>query len=142
MKLKPYEHKAQYYETDQMGIIHHSNYIRWFEEARIDFMSQGGLSYECMEAEGIMSPVLGISCTYKQSVRFGETAVIVPYVKEYNGIKLTIGYTVTEKESGKLCCTGESKHCFLMEGKPVSLKKSSPHFNELFNSLMAASQEE
>ena len=40
--MMAYEHKTQYYETDQMGIIHHSNYIRWFEEARVDFMDRCG----------------------------------------------------------------------------------------------------
>ena len=44
MQIVPYEHKAQYYETDKMGIIHHSNYIRWFEEARIDYMEQAGIT--------------------------------------------------------------------------------------------------
>ena len=58
MKLKAYEHQTQYYETDQMGVIHHSNYIRWFEEARIDLMRQMGIGYEEMEAQGIISPVL------------------------------------------------------------------------------------
>ena len=43
--MKPYRHKVQYYETDQMGIVHHSNYIRWFEEGRIDLMEQMGLGY-------------------------------------------------------------------------------------------------
>ena len=38
--MKDYEHKARYYETDKMGIIHHSNYIRWYEDARIDFMDK------------------------------------------------------------------------------------------------------
>ena len=41
MELKIYEHKAQYYETDQMGIIHHANYLHWFEEARIDRLQIG-----------------------------------------------------------------------------------------------------
>ena len=49
--IKPYQHLAKYYETDQMGIIHHSNYIRWFEEARIDYMNQIGLTYKKMEDE-------------------------------------------------------------------------------------------
>ena len=43
MIIELYNHKAQYYETDQMGIIHHSNYLRWFEEARADLMEQVGL---------------------------------------------------------------------------------------------------
>ncbi len=57
MALHAYEHKTQYYETDQMGIIHHSNYIRWFEEARTDLLRQMGISYEELEAQGILCPV-------------------------------------------------------------------------------------
>ena len=49
MKLKKYTHKVQYYETDQMKIVHHSNYIRWYEEARSDFLEQIGCSYESIE---------------------------------------------------------------------------------------------
>ena len=44
-----YVHQAQYYETDQMGIIHHSNYIRWMEEARTDVLEQIGLPYDRSE---------------------------------------------------------------------------------------------
>jgi len=135
MNLVPYEHKAQYYETDQMGIIHHSNYIRWFEEARIDLMNQAGLSYMKMEEEGIVSPVIGVSCDYKQSVKFGQSVLIRPTIKQYNGIKLIIEYKICDKETDTLCCSGESKHCFLKNGRPVSLKKVSPAFDELFNSL-------
>lgn len=55
IKIRPYEHHAKYYETDQMGIIHHSNYIKWMEEARMDLMDQIGLSYKEMEAMEIIS---------------------------------------------------------------------------------------
>ena len=58
-EIKKYTHKVQYYETDQMGIVHHSNYIRWFEEARTDFMEQMGLGYEQMEERGIVGPFEG-----------------------------------------------------------------------------------
>ena len=49
-----YIHKVQYYETDMMGMVHHSNYIRWMEEARIDFMDKLGFSYRKMEEEGCL----------------------------------------------------------------------------------------
>ena len=62
IKIRPYEHHAKYYETDQMGIIHHSNYIKWMEEARMDLMDQIGLSYKQMEEMEIISPVLSVSC--------------------------------------------------------------------------------
>ena len=76
MKIKPYERNAKYYETDQMGIIHHSNYIRWFEEARVDAMEQAGIPYDKMEEMGIMSPVLGVECKYIHSVHFNENVKI------------------------------------------------------------------
>ncbi len=61
-----------YYETDQMAVIHHSNYIRRFEESRIDFLEQIGLGYDKLEAGGILIPVLGVSCEYKSSVNFND----------------------------------------------------------------------
>lgn len=54
MEVAVYEHKAQYYETDQMGIVHHSNYIRWFEEARVDLLEQLGIGYDVMENVNIV----------------------------------------------------------------------------------------
>ena len=53
MELKIYEHKAQYYETDQMGIIHHANYLHWFEEARIDMMEQMGMDMTSWKNRGL-----------------------------------------------------------------------------------------
>ena len=74
--MKPYEHKVQYYETDKMGIVHHSNYIRWMEEARIDFLDQIGWNYKVMEDEGIISPVTGVESKYKQNTSFGDVISI------------------------------------------------------------------
>ena len=60
--MKPYRHTVQYYETDKMGITHHSNYIRWMEEARVDFLAQIGWDYAMLEEMGVISPVIGIEC--------------------------------------------------------------------------------
>ena len=76
MEFLPYEHKVHYYETDQMGIAHHSNYIRWFEEARVDFMEQGGFSYKELESRGIISPVLEVNAKYKSMCYFGDRLCI------------------------------------------------------------------
>ena len=147
-----YLHHAKYYETDQMGIVHHSNYIRWMEEARIDFMDKMGFGYRAMEELGIISPVLSVRCEYRDMVRFDDTVEIDASIKAYNGIKLEISYVmrnlgvlgVKERESAgadagkgaseksKPCTLGESSHCFLVNGKPVSLKRSFPELHELF----------
>ena len=62
--MRYYERKINYYETDQMAIVHHSNYIRYFEEARVSFMEQAGYPYERLEAEEILSPVINVSCKF------------------------------------------------------------------------------
>ena len=131
-----YEHKVHYYETDQMKVVHHSNYIRWFEECRLDLMQACGLGYEQMEEEEIISPVLSVSCQYHAMTKFGETVEILPKVESFNGIRLKISYTIREKETKQIRCTGESTHCFLdAAGRPVNLKKKSPRFYELYEGM-------
>ena len=121
-----YTHRVQYYETDQMGIVHHSNYIRWFEEARIDWMRHCGISYREMEKLGIIVPVLGVEATYRQMVHFDDLVDIKVTAAKYNGIVLEFCYEIYHQKDGKLCTTGKSRHCFLnKEAKPVSLKKEN-----------------
>ena len=136
MEIKKYTHYVQYYETDKMGITHHSNYVRWMEEARVDFLRQIGWDYARLEAEGIISPVVGVSCKYKHSTTFADTVTIEVKVAEYSGIKLTLSYTMTN-EKGEVCCTGESEHCFVNEaGRIVMIKKDYPAFHEVLSSLV------
>lgn len=137
VEIQPYERQAKYYETDQMKIIHHSNYIRWFEEARIDFMEQLGIHYEKVEAEGIIIPVLTVNCEYRSMVRFSDTVLIFLKLISYNGIKMKIGYEIRDKKTGELRTTGESGHCFLnQEYQPISLKREHTEFNKLFKSAL------
>ena len=128
-----YRRKVQYYETDQMGIVHHSNYIRWFEEARDDYLEAIGLGYDRMEEQGIISPVLSVRADYLRMMHFGETAVIETYIREYNGIKLTVGYEVINERTHRVHCRGLTRHCFISDaGKPLSLKQACPKFHNLF----------
>ncbi len=129
--VEVYEHKAQYYETDQMGIIHHSNYIRWMEEARMNYLSSIGFPMERIEASGIVSPVVSVDCRYKQVCRLNEVICIHITVKEYNGIKLVLGYEMKEKVSGELRTVASSEHCFTSkDGKLVSVKKAYPELDK------------
>lgn len=133
IKLRPYEHHVKYYETDQMGIIHHSNYVKWMEEARMDLMDQMGLSYKQMEEMEIISPVLSIAVEYHSMVHFDDTVVIQTKLVKYNGIKMEVEYVMTDKETGELRTTARSSHCFLnRSGKPISLKRSYPELDTKF----------
>lgn len=128
--MQDYEHRAQYYETDQMGIIHHSNYIRWMEEARMDFLRRIGFPMEKIEAEGIVSPVVSVECRYRQVCRLNEDICIRINVKKYDGVKLVLEYEMYEKGTGELRTVGSSSHCFTdREGRIVSLKKTYPELH-------------
>lgn len=136
MNIQPYQHIAKYYETDQMAIIHHSNYIRWFEEARIDYLKQVGLPYHVMEEQGIISPVLEVSCQYLKMMKFEDIATIYLQIKKYTGVRFEIEYQVYN-QNNELCTTGYSKHCFLnKEGKPLSLKRSLPEYHQILKGLL------
>ena len=131
--LPPYIRDVKYYETDQMAIAHHSNYIRWFEEARLDYMEKMGFPYIKMEEYGILSPVLSVSCEYRQAVRFGTWLEIYCKLTSFNGIRMILNYEVRGQANGILHATGTSSHCFVTkELKPLSLKKSLPEAYNIF----------
>ena len=133
MQIKVNVHECKYYETDQMGIIHHSNYVKWMEEARMNLMDQIGLSYKQMEAMEIISPVLSISVEYRSMVHFDDTVVIETKITKYNGIKLELEYVMYDKETGEVRTTAKSSHCFLnRSGKPLSLKRTYPELDTKF----------
>ena len=81
--MTEYLHKVQYYETDRMGITHHSNYIRWMEEARTDMLDQIGWGYDRLEEMGIISPVVSVEAQYRHTTTFHDTVVIRTGVKEF-----------------------------------------------------------
>ena len=122
--MKPYIHKVHYYETDKMGITHHSNYIRWMEEARVEYLEQLCWGYKKIEDLGIISPVLSIDISFKHTTTFDDTISICARVKDFTGVKLTIEYEMKNEKTGELVCTGTSLHCFLdKDMHPLHLKK-------------------
>ena len=131
-----YERTINYYETDKMGVVHHSNYIRFLEEARCYFLKCVGMPFEDFEAQNITIPVLSVNCEYKHHVTFSDTILIKVIVKEYNGVRLTIGYEVKDKKTKKEVISAETKHCFTNKSlRPINLKKYCLQFSAKFENL-------
>ena len=136
MEIKDYTHYVQYYETDRMGVTHHSNYIRWMEEARVDFLKQIGWDYAKLEEEGIISPVVNVSCKYKESTTFNDVVTVRASIAEFNGIKLKIKYEMHNAE-GKAVSEGISEHCFVSkDGKIIHVKRDYPDFYKALSELV------
>jgi acyl-CoA thioester hydrolase len=81
---------VRYYETDQMGIVHHSNYIRYFECGRVDLFSQLGFPVPAIEAMGVMLPVVSVECRYKTPAKLGDKLRVVSVVESVPMAKMRI----------------------------------------------------
>ena len=136
--MKPCEHRVAYYETDQMGIVHHSNYIRWFEEARDDLVREYGIDYRQIEAHGVLMPVVSVACDYKSAAKYGDVVRIRAIPRFFNGVRLRYEYEV-RGESGETVVTGSSEHCFIdaRTRKPMNLKRRMPGYAEALSRLIA-----
>lgn len=132
-----YTHQVQYYETDKMGITHHSNYIRFMEEARTAWMKEIGWSYQKCEVLGMVSPVLAVRSEFKKTTTYDDVIAIEVGLRAYNGIRMTIGYRMTRAD--EVVCTGETEHCFLNDrGFPVRLKREYPEFDAILRRELEA----
>lgn len=139
MEIKPYLRHVNYYETDKMAIVHHSNYIRWFEEARLDFMDQIGINYREFEKTGIIIPVVDVSCKYLISARYDDTMAIRAILTQFTGVRMAFRYEVRFRDTGELAATGTSTHCFLDENhKPLSIKHRCPALYQLMQEHVEA----
>lgn len=138
MKSYKYSRKVNYYETDKMAIVHHTNYIRYFEEARLDSMEQAGLDYAEVESHGIIIPVVDVYAKYYKSLEYGDEFEVETLMVKFTGVKLEYEYKIYNKNTGELSATGHSCHCFLANanGFPVNIKKHVPELYERFRAIL------
>ena len=120
-----------------MGIVHHSNYIRYMEEARLSWLEQHGLAYDNLESIGIMLPVISVNAEYIKPLKFGDTFNITTKLIELSNVKIKLSYEVRNSGTGELCATGESVHCFVNNDfKPIAIRKTNPDIFQLFKSSL------
>lgn len=131
--MERYERHVYYHETDQMGVVHHSNYLKWMEEARIMLLDKADLSYKHMEEIGIISPVVSVNINYKYPAHFDDDVIVKIWVNRYNGSKIIIDYEIVNKfDENIIYVTAESSHCFIKDNNIISLKRDYIDFHNKF----------
>ena len=120
-----------------MGIINHINYIKWLEEARVDFLEKIGYGYEKSVEHGIDFAVLGISCKYRKMTHFREKVKIYVMPKELKPMRAVLSYRIVG-EDVSVRFTAESEHCYYSSRKqrPVALNRKLPQLYALLRSYM------
>lgn len=111
--------RVQYYETDQMGVVHHSNYIRYYEMGRTDAIRQLGLSYKALEDSGTFMPIVNVYSRYVKPAFYDEILTIKTIVKEAPSVKIVFYYEIYN-EAGELLNEGSTTLAFTdaMTGRP------------------------
>ncbi len=134
--MSKYIHRVNYYETDKMGITHHSNYMRFMEEARMNFLSEIGYPATRLEKEGITSPVVSVNCEYKHTTTYSDEIEIEVVFEKYTGVKLFLSYTMRNSNTNEIVAIASSTHCFIDEaGRPIALKKYAPEFDAVLRQV-------
>mgnify|MGYP001450523286 CR=1 FL=1 len=112
-----------YADTDAMGVVYHTNYIKWFEVGRCELLRSIGYPYAVLEKSGIMLPVIECGCTYRMPAHYDEVLEVTARVAEMKGATVTIDYDIKRQETGELLVTGFTKHAITnMELKPIRLR--------------------
>ena len=117
---------VRFYETDMMGIAHHSNHFRWFEMARIEFLRHIGVTLGAMMKEDIVFPIMNVSCEYKEPARFDDIINIETYLVKMTRAQMVFRYRMRRASDGVLLATGETKNAFMSQstGKIVRFDDS------------------
>ena len=119
MKSKNYNFRVRYYETDKMQYAHHSNYAKYFENARIEWLRDSGISYKKMEDNGIMLPVVNLNINFKKPAKHDDLLTIKTSIKQIPSVKIIFIYEVYNQNQ-ELLTIGESTLVF------VDMKKNKP----------------
>src|ERR1700677_553252 len=122
--------RVRYAETDQMGVVYHSNYLVWFEVGRVELIRSMGLDYKQMEAEGCGIAVVDVHVRYRASARYDDELVVQTTLQAVRGAVVRFGYKILRVEDGVLLCEGETMH--VVVGKDMKKRVLPPKYAERF----------
>ena len=126
--------KVRYAETDQMGVVYHSNYLIWFEVGRSEYFRAIDCPYVDLEDKGIFFPVIEASCRYRYPARYGDTIVIQTTISKIKPTRIKLEYSLVREKDNKLLAEGYTTHAFVSkEGKPFNISKTHPFIWEKIN---------
>ena len=135
--------RVRYAETDQMGVVYHSNYIIWFEVGRVELMRAMGYTYREMEADDLHLPVVEVRCRYKQPAKYDDDIVIRTSLQNVRESLIHFHYKVMRAGEEQVLAEGESVH-LVMDGKGRRTRFSEKYwgaFKAAFHSRNGGNQD-
>ncbi len=122
--------RVRFAETDQMGVVYHSNYLIWMEVGRVEYCRAAGMRYRDMDAAGVQLTVVETHCRYIAPARYDDEVIVRTWIEQVNARMVLFGYELSEAESNTILATGVTKHFFCgKEGRP---RKLPAEYHEFF----------
>jgi acyl-CoA thioester hydrolase len=120
---------VRFNEADPLGIVWHGHYIRYFEDGREDFGNRYGIGYLDIYKKGFIIPVVNVDCSFKKSLRYGDSVIVETTYLPCDAAKIRFGYRLFNKNTGELVATGNSVQVFL-DREHSTLQLLNPPFFE------------
>ncbi|MGJ0908994.1 acyl-CoA thioesterase [Clostridium botulinum] len=135
MYINRAETTVRYVETDQMGVVHHSNYYPWFEIGRTEFTKATGMKYTDIENIGVMMPLTESYCKYMKPAKYEDEIIIETSIEKLTPVKIIFSYKIIKKENNELLAKGSTTQAFVDKNnfRVINLKQCN---EELWNKFM------
>ena len=126
-------HRVKFFDTDVMGVVHHSNYIRWFETGRVEFLRAIGIDLNEMMRDGILFPIIDISAKFHAPAHFDDDLEIETTAEALTRAKMKFSYAIRKCGDEKILAEGSSTNVFTSGGKICRLPEK--YSNQLVKGL-------
>lgn len=126
-------YRVKFYDTDVMGVVHHSNYIRWFETGRVEFLRTLGIELNEMMSDGILFPIIEVGAKFHAPARFDDELEIETTGEALTKAKMKFNYAIRRRGEEKILAEGTSTNVFTNGGKICRLPEK--YSNKLVKGL-------
>lgn len=126
-------HRVKFFDTDVMGVVHHANYIRWFETGRVEFLRALGIDLNEMMSDGVLFPIVEIGAKFHAPAKFDDELEIVTTAEALTKAKMKFNYVIRKRGEEKILAEGTSTNVFTSGGKICRLPEK--YFSKLVKGL-------
>ena len=128
--------RVHFYNTDEMGVVHHANYIRWFETGRVEYLRSIGITLTEMMSDGILFPITEIRAKYLHAAKFDDDLELETTAVELTKVKMEFNYKIRRVSDGLLLVKGYSQNVFTNAATGKISRIPDKYFSKLQQALI------
>ena len=128
--------RVHFYDTDTMGVVHHANYMRWFETGRVEYLRSIGITLTEMMSDGILFPITEVRAKYLHSAKFDDDLELETTALELTKVKMEFNYKIRRQSDEKILVTGYSQNVFTNSATGKISRLPEKYFSKLEKAMI------